>query len=176
MIGRASVVVLCGDGMAPSASRSLLCCAKVAVRSRGLELLGPPHPTTSTTGPLHHQQQQQLVREQLELEWRQPTPLAPADADGEAADSSISGGTAGAAGPGQSAAAGPLPRGVLLSGRTGLVGRHQHDNVAAALATVGQLRLQGWDIPDAAVTAGLEAAFLPGRFQVGGWAGRATTP
>lgn len=47
-----------------------------------------------------------------------------------------------------------------------LVGQHQQSNVATALAAVLQLRQQGWSVPDEAVRAGLEQAFLPGRFQV----------
>ncbi|KAI8473874.1 MAG: FolC bifunctional protein [Monoraphidium minutum] len=48
----------------------------------------------------------------------------------------------------------------------GLVGAHQRANAAAAVAAALQLRAAGWPLPDAAVRAGLEAAALPGRFQV----------
>lgn len=50
----------------------------------------------------------------------------------------------------------------------GLVGEHQAENVGAAVAAVVQLRQQGWQLPDAAVVQGLQEAWLPGRFQVGG--------
>jgi folylpolyglutamate synthase/dihydropteroate synthase len=50
--------------------------------------------------------------------------------------------------------------------RTRLVGRHQADNMAAAVATALALRRAGWRLDDEAVRRGLEAAALPGRFQV----------
>ena len=53
----------------------------------------------------------------------------------------------------------------------GLVGEHQAENVAAAVAAVMQLRQQGWQVHDEAVVQGLQEAWLPGRFQVGDSAG-----
>ncbi|NLS94699.1 MAG: bifunctional folylpolyglutamate synthase/dihydrofolate synthase [Planctomycetaceae bacterium] len=48
----------------------------------------------------------------------------------------------------------------------GLVGRHQACNAAVALATIGELRRQGWQISDEAVRAGLAAARCPVRVEV----------
>lgn len=50
---------------------------------------------------------------------------------------------------------------------TRLGGDHQNTNIATAVASVLQLREQGWKVPDDAVQRGLQEAFLPGRFQVG---------
>jgi folylpolyglutamate synthase/dihydropteroate synthase len=47
-----------------------------------------------------------------------------------------------------------------------LVGQHQHSNIQAAVAAALLLRQQGWEVPDAAIAAGLSTAWLPGRFQV----------
>eukprot|EP00197_Chlamydomonas_leiostraca_P007836 CAMPEP_0202859516 /NCGR_PEP_ID=MMETSP1391-20130828/1591_1 /ASSEMBLY_ACC=CAM_ASM_000867 /TAXON_ID=1034604 /ORGANISM="Chlamydomonas leiostraca, Strain SAG 11-49" /LENGTH=555 /DNA_ID=CAMNT_0049538551 /DNA_START=219 /DNA_END=1883 /DNA_ORIENTATION=+ len=47
-----------------------------------------------------------------------------------------------------------------------LVGAHQHDNIATAITTCAKLRSEGWDIPDEAITAGLQAAHMPGRLQM----------
>ncbi|GIL42683.1 hypothetical protein Vafri_619 [Volvox africanus] len=53
-----------------------------------------------------------------------------------------------------------------LSATVGLVGPHQHDNVATAVAAARALRSQGWALPDEALVAGLREAHLSGRFQV----------
>ncbi len=54
-----------------------------------------------------------------------------------------------------------------LDASVGLVGPHQHQNVAAAVAAVEVLRRRyGWRLPDEALAEGLAAAQLPGRFQV----------
>lgn len=50
---------------------------------------------------------------------------------------------------------GPLP--------VGLAGRRQLENAAVAVAAVQTLRRRGWQIPDAAVAAGLASARAPGR-------------
>ncbi|KAJ9510738.1 hypothetical protein QJQ45_027650 [Haematococcus lacustris] len=73
--------------------------------------------------------------------------------------------------PRPSHAATPLPSSSLSSGTqlqvsTRLVGPAQHHNLATALAACCILRAQGWNLPDPALKAGLEAAHLPGRFQV----------
>lgn len=47
-----------------------------------------------------------------------------------------------------------------------LTGAHQRANAAAAVAAALALRAAGFALPDAAIRAGLEAAALPGRFQV----------
>lgn len=47
-----------------------------------------------------------------------------------------------------------------------LVGGHQHSNIQVAVAAALLLRQQGWEVPDAAIAAGLSSAWLPGRFQV----------
>ncbi len=52
--------------------------------------------------------------------------------------------------------------------RLGLLGRHQAANAAVALATLDELRRQGWDIPEAAVREGLEHATVPARVEVVG--------
>ncbi|GIL73282.1 hypothetical protein Vretimale_4873 [Volvox reticuliferus] len=54
----------------------------------------------------------------------------------------------------------------VLNATVGLVGPHQHDNVAAAVAAARVLRSQGWVLPDEALVAGLREAHLAGRFQV----------
>lgn len=48
----------------------------------------------------------------------------------------------------------------------GLLGSYQTENAATVLETVGVLRARGWDIPDAAVRAGLVNTYWPGRFEV----------
>ena len=54
----------------------------------------------------------------------------------------------------------------LPSVRLRLVGQHQADNAAAAVATALLLRSRGWaGITDEAIRVGLESAWLPGRFQ-----------
>ena len=50
---------------------------------------------------------------------------------------------------------------VLLS----LLGEHQAANAALALATVGQLRRQGWDVPEKAIRRGLSEARCPARIE-----------
>ena len=47
-----------------------------------------------------------------------------------------------------------------------LLGPHQVHNAVLALETVGALRARGWDIPQAAVTAGLQLVQWPARFEV----------
>ena len=47
-----------------------------------------------------------------------------------------------------------------------LLGAHQLNNAATALAAIRALRERGWDIPDAAVREGLATVSWPGRFQV----------
>ncbi|EFJ52076.1 hypothetical protein VOLCADRAFT_116089 [Volvox carteri f. nagariensis] len=54
-----------------------------------------------------------------------------------------------------------------LEATVGLVGAHQHDNVATAVAAVRVLQREGgWRLDDEAVVEGLREAQLPGRFQV----------
>ncbi len=53
-------------------------------------------------------------------------------------------------------------RGLKLS----LIGRHQGANAAVALATLGELRRQGWRIPETAIRAGLECVSWPARIEV----------
>lgn len=48
----------------------------------------------------------------------------------------------------------------------GLLGRHQSRNAAVALATVGELRRQGWEIAEEAVRTGLAMARCPARIEV----------
>jgi len=48
----------------------------------------------------------------------------------------------------------------------GLLGRHQASNAAVALATIEELRRQGWQISDRAVQEGLRVTSLPGRIEV----------
>lgn len=47
-----------------------------------------------------------------------------------------------------------------------LWGRHQADNAAIALQTIHRLKQQGIDIPEPAVAAGLQTAFIPGRLEI----------
>ncbi len=47
-----------------------------------------------------------------------------------------------------------------------LLGRHQAANAAVAVATIGQLRRQGWRIPETAVREGLLSARCPARLEV----------
>ncbi len=47
-----------------------------------------------------------------------------------------------------------------------LVGRHQAANAAVAIATIGELRRQGWSIPDAAIREGLNRVRWPARIEV----------
>ncbi|WP_376789726.1 bifunctional folylpolyglutamate synthase/dihydrofolate synthase [Thermoflexus sp.] len=58
------------------------------------------------------------------------------------------------------------PDGSHWSIRLPLLGRHQWENAALAVAAVGQLREQGWTIPDEAIREGLERVQWPGRFEV----------
>jgi len=48
----------------------------------------------------------------------------------------------------------------------GLLGSYQTENAATALEAIGVLRERGWEIPDAAVAAGLANTYWPGRFEV----------
>lgn len=48
----------------------------------------------------------------------------------------------------------------------GLVGRHQAANAAVALATIGELRKLGWNVPDEAVRGALATARCPARVEV----------
>jgi len=50
--------------------------------------------------------------------------------------------------------------------RINLLGAHQLRNAALVLETVKVLRIQGWEIPEAAVTDGLAAAKWPARFEL----------
>ena len=47
-----------------------------------------------------------------------------------------------------------------------LVGRHQAANAAVALATIAELRKQGWSISDAAIRQGLTRVLWPARIEV----------
>ena len=47
-----------------------------------------------------------------------------------------------------------------------LLGRHQAANAAVALATIAELRRQGWNVPESAVRAGLAATCCPARIEV----------
>jgi len=58
------------------------------------------------------------------------------------------------------------PDGSHWSIRLPLLGRHQWENAALAVAAVGQLRERGWMIPDEAIREGLERVRWPGRFEV----------
>lgn len=53
----------------------------------------------------------------------------------------------------------------LTVGTIGLPGRHQHQNLAAALAGAERLRAAGFDLPDAALIAGAARVDWPGRLQ-----------
>jgi dihydrofolate synthase / folylpolyglutamate synthase len=48
----------------------------------------------------------------------------------------------------------------------GLLGRHQAANAAVALATIAELRQQGWTIPEAAIRRGLAEVVWPARVEV----------
>lgn len=50
--------------------------------------------------------------------------------------------------------------------KLGLLGDYQLENAATVLETVDALRKKGWNIPDGAVSTGLEHAKWPGRFEV----------
>jgi dihydrofolate synthase/folylpolyglutamate synthase len=54
----------------------------------------------------------------------------------------------------------------LRSVELGLVGRHQACNAAVALATLLELRDQGWDIPEPAIRRGLAETAWPARVEV----------
>jgi dihydrofolate synthase/folylpolyglutamate synthase len=54
----------------------------------------------------------------------------------------------------------------LDNARLGLLGRHQAHNAAVALAAIGELRRQGWQIPDHAVRTGLAVARCPARVEI----------
>ncbi|MCA9248659.1 MAG: bifunctional folylpolyglutamate synthase/dihydrofolate synthase [Planctomycetales bacterium] len=49
-----------------------------------------------------------------------------------------------------------------------MLGRHQAENAALALAAVDELRNQGWSLPDDAVRAGLQSVRCPARIEVCG--------
>jgi len=56
-----------------------------------------------------------------------------------------------------------------LDGLTiGMLGRHQAANAAVALATLDELRRQGWDLPEKAVRSGLARASIPARVEIVG--------
>lgn len=54
----------------------------------------------------------------------------------------------------------------LPSTPLGMIGQHQADNAALALATIGELRRQGWLISKDAMQRGLQNLVLPGRVEV----------
>ncbi|GBD09942.1 Folylpolyglutamate synthase [Candidatus Thermoflexus japonica] len=58
------------------------------------------------------------------------------------------------------------PDGASWSIRLPLLGRHQWENAALAVAAAIRLREQGWIIPDEAVREGLERVRWPGRFEI----------
>ena len=60
---------------------------------------------------------------------------------------------------------GPAARDTLDNLTLGLLGRHQHDNAAVALAVVGELRDQGWPLSTDACRVGLKSARLPARVE-----------
>ena len=87
--------------------------------------------------------------------------LAPAAA---AAGAAADGGAAAAAGTGEAPAAAAASGSEV---QLRLIGAHQLDNAAAAVAAAAVLKGQGFErLSLPAVVAGLEAATLPGRFQV----------
>ena len=47
-----------------------------------------------------------------------------------------------------------------------LLGEHQTGNAAVALGVIGELRQQGWEIPDEAIAAGLRGISWSGRFDI----------
>jgi dihydrofolate synthase/folylpolyglutamate synthase len=69
--------------------------------------------------------------------------------------------------PGDCAADGHRPPD-LENLRLGLLGRHQAANAALAIATLVELRRQGWNIPDEAIRRGLAAARSPARVELVG--------
>jgi dihydrofolate synthase/folylpolyglutamate synthase len=56
--------------------------------------------------------------------------------------------------------------GELRDAELRLLGRHQAANAALAVATIGELRRQGWLVSTDAIRAGLAQAVLPGRIEV----------
>ncbi len=60
----------------------------------------------------------------------------------------------------------PLDPGRLDQVELKLIGRHQAANAAVALATIGQLRQLGWNVPDAAIRQGLASVRWPARIEV----------
>ncbi len=60
----------------------------------------------------------------------------------------------------------PGPEAELRDVELSLVGRHQAANAAVALATLMELRAQGWNIPDAAIRRGLAEVDWPARVEV----------
>ncbi|GLC63603.1 hypothetical protein PLESTF_000054100 [Pleodorina starrii] len=119
----------------------------VLVRSHGMEL--------------HPEALGQAIRERLTLQLL-PEPDSETNTTSTTTSSSSSSSAAGGGGSGSGSGGG----GGDLDVTVGLVGPHQHDNVATAVATVRVLRRQGWVLPDEALVAGLREAHLPGRFQV----------
>jgi dihydrofolate synthase / folylpolyglutamate synthase len=47
-----------------------------------------------------------------------------------------------------------------------MLGRHQAANAAVALAALGEMRRMGWELPEAAVRAGLAAVACPARIEI----------
>ena len=60
----------------------------------------------------------------------------------------------------------PVSYGAFGSFELQLLGSYQPSNAALALEAVALLRERGWNVPDAALRAGLRATEWPGRFQV----------
>lgn len=58
------------------------------------------------------------------------------------------------------------PDGARWSVRLPLLGRHQWENAALAVAAMVRLREQGWRIPDEAIREGIQGVQWPGRFEV----------
>ncbi len=54
----------------------------------------------------------------------------------------------------------------LASLRLRLLGRHQHGNATVAIATIRELRRQGWNIPEGSEREGVEKATCHGRIEV----------
>lgn len=47
-----------------------------------------------------------------------------------------------------------------------LIGNYQIENAVTSIFALQQMSLRGWQIPDAAIRAGLRRAYIPGRFQI----------
>jgi dihydrofolate synthase / folylpolyglutamate synthase len=63
---------------------------------------------------------------------------------------------------------GPLAPSYWADVALGLIGRHQAANAAIALATIEELRQQGWTVPDEAIRRGLADINWPARVEVVG--------